>query len=616
MGVDVAEAADGPAWMQRIERWLHRHRLAVILALVAASVGLRAVYFLQLSRGPCLWQHRWQETDMSFFQAWAMQVATGDWLTDRALHPAHQWARTAAERHFQDVPEEALEMQRVADAARDGRSAAAHLWDRWFGGKQFHQEPLYPYLLAVTYTLLAPDVRLVFLWQMLLGVLANVLTYLLARRSFGDTVGTVAGALAVLYAPLMYYELILLREAPMTFMGLAGVWAVSRAIDRDRAAWWFAAGAVIGATILLKSTHLLFLVGVLGAPACMRFRDPARLARAAGGLTLGCALLLLPVVARNLAVGCPALSISSVGPVTFIIGNAEDFKCTGGSTSFAWQHVGEILHRTGGRLGATVVETLRTHRDAWGVLQQLWAKFLAIWHWYEIPNNANFYFYSIYAPVLRWAPLRFVAVAPLAIVGLAASWRRWRLTWPLLVMLASCLAPLVVFGTMSRYRLSLVPVLIIFAAVAAVRLVEWLAARRWRPAVAAVASTAGLALWMARPLPQDVPVIRLGDHFSVYEYHYGPRAQRCLSRNDYAGASQAIAEGLAGEPEVVRRMGPSRAALDSYESQLGLGYAQLHQLHADFLARAGHHDQAARARARADDLARAAGPDGGVQPDP
>ncbi len=616
MGGEVGEPGDGPAWMQRIERWLHRQRLAVILGIVAASVGLRAVYFLQLSRGPCLWQHRWQETDMSFFHAWAMQITSGDWLTDRALHPAHQWARTAAERHFQDVREEAIEMQRVADAARDGRSAAAHLWDRWYGGKQFHQEPLYPYLLAVTYTLLAPDVRLVFLWQMLLGVLANVLIYLLARRSFGDTIGTVAGALGVLYAPLMYYELILLREAPMTFMGLACVWAVSRALDRDRAAWWFAAGAKIGATILLKSTHLLFLIGVLGALTCLRFRDPARLARAAGGLTLGCALLLMPVVARNLVVGCPALSLSSVGPVTFIIGNAEDFRCAGGSTSFAWQHVGEILHRTGGRLGATVVETLRTHRDAWSVLHQLWAKFLAVWHWYEIPNNANFYFYGIHAPVLRWAPLRFVAVAPLAIVGLAASWRRWPLTWPLLVMLASSLAPLVVFGTMSRYRLSLVPVLVIFAAFAAVRLVEWAAVRRWRPAAAAAASTAALALWMARPLPPDVPLIRLGDHISVFEYHYGPRAHRCLSRNDYEGASQAIAECLAGEPEVVRRMGPSRAAQDAYESQLGLAFAQLRQLYADYLVRAGHREQAATERSRAEDLARAAGHDAGMQPDP
>ncbi len=609
MGTEVAEPGDGTAWMQRIERWLHRQRLAVILAIVAVSVGLRAVYVLQLSRGPCLWQHRWQQTDMSFFHAWAMQIATGDWLTDRALHPAHEWARTAAERHFREVPEEAAEMQRLVDADKDGRSAAAHLWDRWYGGKQFHQEPLYPYLLAVTYTLLAPEVRLVFFWQMVLGVLSNVLIYLLARRSFGDTVGTVAGALGVLYAPLMYYELILLREAPMTFMGLACVWAVSRALDRDRAAWWFAAGAVSGAAILLKSTHLLFLVGVLGALACIRFREPARLAWAAGGLTLGCALLLMPVVTRNLAVGCPALSFSSVGPVTFILGNAEDFKCTGGSTSFAWQHIGEILHRTGGRLGATVVETLGTHRDMWSVLQQLWAKFLAVWHWYEIPNNANFYFYSVHAPVLRWAPLRFIAVAPLAIVGLAASWRRWPLTWPLLVMLASCLAPLVVFGTMSRYRLSLVPVLIIFAAFAAVRLVEWAAARRWRPAVAAVASTAALALWMARPLPQDVPLIRLGDHFSVYEYYYGPMAHRCLSRNDYEGASQAIAEGLTGEPEVVRRMGPARAAQDSYESQLALGYAQLHQLYADYLARAGHQDQAARERARAEELRQAAGHD-------
>ena len=327
---EIAEPPDTPRWMQRLERWLRRHRLAVILAIAAASVCFRAAYFLQLSGGPCLWQHRWQQSDMSFFDAWARQIATGDWLTDRALHPAPRWALEIAERHFHDFPEEARELERLAAATPGERSPAALLWDRWYGGKQFHQEPLYPYLLAATYALLAPDVRLVFLWQMVLGVLANVLIYWLARRSFGDTVGALAGAMAVLYAPLMYYELILLREAPLTFAALACVAAVSWALDGDRAARWIAAGAVIGATTLLKSTTLLFLLGVMAMLCWLRRRSPAQLARALGGLSLGAACLLAPTVARNLAVGCPALALSSVGPVGFIIANAEDFSCGDG----------------------------------------------------------------------------------------------------------------------------------------------------------------------------------------------------------------------------------------------------------------------------------------------
>ena len=54
------------------------------------------------------------------------------------------------------------------------------LWDDWYGQKRFHQEPLYPYLVAATYRLWGDDVRHVFAWQLLLGWETNVLIYLLA----------------------------------------------------------------------------------------------------------------------------------------------------------------------------------------------------------------------------------------------------------------------------------------------------------------------------------------------------------------------------------------------------------------------------------------------------
>ena len=236
------------------------------------------------------------------------------------------------------------------------------------------------------------------------------------------------------------------------------------------------------------------------------------------------------------------------------------------------------------------------------MLRQLWAKFVAVWHWHEISDNANFYFYSLHAPVLRWAPLRFAAVAPLALVGLALSWRRCHRTWPLLLMLASALAVLVVFGPMSRYRLAVVPVLLIFAAAAVVHVVECVATRRWLAVGTAVACAAALALWMARPLPPGVPMIRYIDHFAVYGYYYRPEAERYVSHGDYEGASRVVAGGLAFEPEVVRSMGRSRPARDAYEAQLGTGYMKLRLLYAGYLARAGQTEQALRERGRAAEL--------------
>ena len=57
------------------------------------------------------------------------------------------------------------------------------------GGLTFYQEPLYAYLMAVTYKIFGGDHRWVaFSGSSVLGVLTNVLIYLLARRMFGDLV--------------------------------------------------------------------------------------------------------------------------------------------------------------------------------------------------------------------------------------------------------------------------------------------------------------------------------------------------------------------------------------------------------------------------------------------
>ncbi len=601
----MTEHADTPEPPHRVERWLRDHRVAIVLAIVAVSAAFRGVYFYQLSRGPCLWQHRWQESDMSFFDAWATEIAGGDWLTDRSLHPIHLWTTAMAERYFREFPQEALQLE--AEARGTGRSAVELLWDRWYGGKRFHQEPLYPYLLALTYKVLGHDVRYVFAWQMLLGVLGNVLVYLLGRRYFGDTVGAVAAAICVLYGPLVHYELILLRTAPLAFTGLAAAWVVTLAMDRDRPASWLGAGAVIGLAVLLKSTNFLVLLGLLPVLAWRHRHAPPKLLWAAGGLAIGFACVLAPVLARNVAVGAPPSSISSVGSVVVILANADGFRCGDGFATFAWDDVPPIMHRTGGRLGAAMVECLKTHESAWSVLGQLMAKFVAIWHWYEIPNNVNFYLYSEYAPVLCWMPLRFLAVAPLALVGMAVSWRRLASCWPLLLVLASGLLPLIVFGTLGRYRMPLVPVLAIFAAVGLVRIAEWALARRLQAAGLSAGFAVVLAFIVGRPMAEGVPMINIAEHSALDDFYYRPQAELAAGQGDFEGAAGLIAAALVHEPELVHRLGPARKARGDYETELARSYGRLHHLHADYLEQAGRAEEARAQRARAEELDRAAG---------
>jgi 4-amino-4-deoxy-L-arabinose transferase-like glycosyltransferase len=197
----------------------------------------------------------------------------------------------------------------------------ALLWSRWTGSPQFYQDPLYAYLIGLTYRVIGDDVRFVFAWQMALGVMSTVLIWLLARRFFGDLVAACAGALAVLCGPLVYYELFLLRESTIVFAGLGIVWLADRALTRGTWAWFVLLGLSLGLACLLKSSLVLLGLAVaLGI--VLHFGGRWRELRMPAAATLaGFAIAMTPLAARNMAVGAPPLALAGSGGLTFLISN-------------------------------------------------------------------------------------------------------------------------------------------------------------------------------------------------------------------------------------------------------------------------------------------------------
>jgi 4-amino-4-deoxy-L-arabinose transferase-like glycosyltransferase len=574
--------------------------------LLPLALAVRLVYAWQLAGGPCLRQHLWVQSDMSFFDAWARVIAAGDWLTDRELHPYHSWHEQLARRYFADYPQEHEALERAAAERADGSSPASLLWLRWYGGKQLHQEPLYPYLVAATYALLGPDVRWVFAWQVLLGLATCALVYQLARRLFGTAAGLLAGLGAALCPPLVFHELLLLRETLLTCLGCAAVLLTLQALERGRARWWLFTGVLLGIAILVKSTFLLYLLGVAGALA-WRGRGALRTQLGTTGtLLLGAGLCLLPALARNALVGAPVLSLSSVGPIGFVLTNSEDFGCGPGQYEPGGAHVGRIMHDTGSRALPLALATLRTHASAGGLLAQWWRKASGVWHGYEVPDNANLHYFALHAALLRWLPVRFLTVAPLSIAGMLLCWSRRRMLWPLYLLVATGYLPLVVFGNLARYRLPLLAALLVFAAAALVQIFSWVRERRFLPVASIGALVALLTLYLARPLAPGLETIRVADYFAPLEFHYGPLAERAAERGDFREAASVLAEALVIEPERVRRLGPDRSAASAYEAELGAGFAQVHLVLADYLRRAGQPTEAFLQEQRGAELLRAA----------
>src|SRR5215831_14097581 len=124
-----------------LEEWLRAHRGRVMLALAALCIVVRGAYFAELSSGPCLWTHRWTESDNAFFDRWAKEIAAGDWLTNQELHPMVSWSYAMAKMYFERHPERAAQFLPAGPAPGDEGALATALWNYRFGGKTFHQEP-------------------------------------------------------------------------------------------------------------------------------------------------------------------------------------------------------------------------------------------------------------------------------------------------------------------------------------------------------------------------------------------------------------------------------------------------------------------------------------------
>jgi len=193
----------------------------------------------------------------------------------------------------------------------------------------------------------------------------------------------------------------------------------------------------------------------------------------------GAALAVLPVTIRNRVVGGEWVIIATNGGVNFYIGNnpyADGMTAVVPGTRADWQGGYEDTHRIPQReLGRELSEGevsaywfgkglawIRTDPIAW--MKLTLHKLRLFWSPIEIANNDAIWFYARMSEVsiLYW--VGFPVVACLGIAGLLLVGREWR-TWCLPVMfLLIYMATVVAFFCPGRYRLPVVPVLILLSA--------------------------------------------------------------------------------------------------------------------------------------------------------
>lgn len=440
------------------------------LLVFAVALLLRVAFVCEYESKLALDVRRLDQTDNHTFDLWARSIASGDLLGRKPIHAYHQW---------------------TAEVAPESR------WLRWYGDPlTFHQSPLYPYFVAGVYRLFGSAHRTIGFVQAFLGALTCLLVFVLARRLGGLVAATAAGGLLALCGPYFLYDVFLLRDGWLALFTVLVALALDRMADRRRLRDFFVAGVALGLFALAKETGPA-LFALTAALWLLFGRGPLR-RRAADAVLVaaGFLLALSPAIARNLAVGAPALRFSTRGPEVFVTGNVV------GEDGLEWsppaKDLRTILSETDFSLPATMARTVMTHRPeptGWPVL--LWNKTRAFFNGHEIPNNVNYYLVEAHCTTLKAGFVTLTWLSPLALLGAVVSFARWRRRAPLLLLFGALCASVVALYVIARFRVHVLPLFALFGGL----FVAW-CWRAWREGglgrlAAAGAAFATLTWWCA-----------------------------------------------------------------------------------------------------------------------
>ncbi len=357
--------------------------------------------------------------------------------------------------------------------------------------------------------------------NLLLGVLAAALVWRVGQTLFSPRVGVMAGVLAALYGPFVFYEGHLLKVSlSLVFLPWA-VLAVGRAAQRASALSFVWCGVALALGGLVQG-HLQPLAGV--AAALVLLRPPRALDRAFGlraavAIIAGALLVAAPVITRNsLVQGELVLSTAQGGAALYLCNNPGNPRGVAEHSTRIRQvprHERDDFHAETERLTGRVMTAgeissywadqalswIRAEPGAW--LATEGRKFLALVSRHESADNTGYFLGEQVSRVLRWTPARFGSVLPLAwggiLIVLLSLWRpsasrvvggacRGRAAgrFALAAGLIAYAGVTLVFCITARYRMPMVPLLLVYAGVPLAALSDFIGRRRGWAVVVAV----------------------------------------------------------------------------------------------------------------------------------
>jgi len=348
----------------------------------------------------------------------------------------------------------------------------------------FTLSPCYSYCLAVVYALFGSEMFTAILVQLLLGAAATVLMFLAGSQLFNRFTGIAAAAITAFYGQYVLTEGLLLSEAFLPFMTALFLCWTAWSLKKGKPQLFIVSGLLTRDRERRKENFKIFVFGAIGA-----------------------VVAAAPILIRNVVVSGKPVLLTTTGGVNFYIGNHS--KATGTWTipqgfrtsqagmfeDFAREAGAEEYDETVSRYWASqALEDMSDDPGAWiGLMLKKAALF---WNNHEIPVNFD---YAYFRKNLTTAQFAFIPFGVVAILGLLGAWfaLRWRRDaalgngWILLLGLGYFLGTIIFFVS-ARYRVAIVPYVILLAAYAVERIALFFREKGWADVLSRIGVKGGL----------------------------------------------------------------------------------------------------------------------------
>lgn len=361
----------------------------------------------------------------------------------------------------------------------------------FLGDGAFFRAPFYPYFLAAIFKIFGTNLLISRVIQHIIGIGAVLLTYRLADRAFGKRTAFWAGIIAAVYPTLIYFESRLLLDSIAVFLDLLLLNILVDAFEKDSLPGYLLSGIILGASALTRPNILLFSPFILLWFLLARKGEFKKNILRIIPVALGAILIVSPVTLRNYIKSGDFVLIATQGGVNFYIGNNPlSDGATASIPEFGerWEYrdcIALAEESTGGKLSPSEVSEF-FYKKGLGFIANnpkeaalLFLRKIYLWlNRYEVSNNQNIYFHRRYFYILYLLPFAFSIVGTFGLFGMFCGARKNSTTSLLTIYFIIYSVSVILFFITARFRLPILPVLIIFTPFGLTRILSDIKNRR------------------------------------------------------------------------------------------------------------------------------------------